>query len=147
MSKYTTPTSIAHENLPLLLLQVREGVLRHFRPVLSAHGFTEQQWRIIRAIHERGALEPREISVLCGLSSPSLAGVLARMDDAGMVKRSRHKNDQRRVLVALTAQSLRKVEQLAPEINATYDKIEALLGTARTRQLAKLLRDACAALN
>jgi homoprotocatechuate degradation regulator HpaR len=147
MSKYTIPTPIAHENLPLLLLQVREGVLKRFRPVLSAHGFTEQQWRIIRAIHERGTLEPREIGELCGLSSPSLAGVLARMDKAGMVKRTRIKSDQRRVLVALTAQSLRKVEQLAPEINATYEAIETLLGKARSKQLIKMLHDASQALN
>ncbi len=147
MSKYTTPTSISHENLPLLLLQVREGVLRRFRPVLLAHGFTEQQWRIIRAIHERGALEPRQIGELCGLSSPSLAGVLARMDDAGMIKRTRISNDQRRVMVALTPQSLRKVEKLAPEINATYDTIETLLGKARAKQLINILRDACAALD
>jgi homoprotocatechuate degradation regulator HpaR len=147
MSKYTTPTSIAHENLPLLLLQVREGVLKRFRPVLLANGFTEQQWRIIRAIHERGPLEPREIGVLCGLSSPSLAGVLARMDEAGMVKRSRLKNDQRRVLVALTAQSLRMVEKLAPEINATYDDIESMLGKNRAKQLVRILRDACKALD
>jgi homoprotocatechuate degradation regulator HpaR len=147
MSKYTTPTSIAHENLPLLLLQVREGVLKRFRPLLLAHGFTEQQWRIIRAIHERGALEPREIGLLCGLSSPSLAGVLARMDEAGMVKRTRLKSDQRRVLVALTAQSLRQVDKLAPEINATYDTIEALLGKAQAKHLLKILRDASAALD
>ncbi len=147
MSKYTTPTSIAHENLPLLLLQVREGVLKRFRPLLLAHGFTEQQWRIIRAIHERGALEPREIGLLCGLSSPSLAGVLARMDEAGMVKRTRLKSDQRRVLVALTAQSLRQVDKLAPEINATYDTIESLLGKTQAKHLIKILRDACAALD
>jgi homoprotocatechuate degradation regulator HpaR len=147
MSKYTTPTSIAHENLPLLLLQVREGVLRRFRPVLLAHGFTEQQWRIIRAIHERGPLEPRHIGELCGLSSPSLAGMLARMDDAGMIKRTRIHNDQRRVIVALTAQSLRKVEKLAPEINATYDTIETLLGKKRAKQLIHILRDACTALD
>jgi hypothetical protein len=39
-----------HRNLPLLLLQARERVIGHFRPVLNAHGITEQQWRIVRLL-------------------------------------------------------------------------------------------------
>ena len=39
-----------HRNLPLLLLHAREGVIGQFRPILNAHGVTEQQWRIIRAL-------------------------------------------------------------------------------------------------
>ena len=54
-----TADNFSHRNLPLLLLQAREGVLAHFRPILNAHGVTEQQWRIIRALLEGGPLEPR----------------------------------------------------------------------------------------
>ena len=49
-----------------------------FRPILNAHGVTEQQWRIIRVLIDSGPREPREIVTLCGISSPSLAGILAR---------------------------------------------------------------------
>jgi sulfite reductase beta subunit-like hemoprotein len=66
-----------HRNLPLLLLQAREGVMAQFRPILNAHGVTEQQWRIVRALLEQGPLEPRQIGEVCRISSPSLAGVLA----------------------------------------------------------------------
>ena len=69
---------IRHRNLPLLLLQAREHVIARFRPILNAHGITEQQWRIVRLLLEADALEPREIGELCTLSSPSLAGVLDR---------------------------------------------------------------------
>jgi hypothetical protein len=72
-----------HRNLPLLLLQARERVIANFRPALNAAGVTEQQWRIVRALLEQGPLEPRQIVGLCAISSPSLAGVLARMDDLG----------------------------------------------------------------
>ena len=85
-----------HRNLPLLLLQARESVISRFRPILNAHGITEQQWRIVRSLIERGPLEPREIVTLCHISSPSLAGVLARMDDTGLVQRQRMDHDQRR---------------------------------------------------
>ena len=34
---------LPHRNLPLLLLQAREAVIANFRPILNAHGLTEQQ--------------------------------------------------------------------------------------------------------
>ena len=117
-----------HRNLPLLLLQAREGVISHFRPILNAHGITEQQWRIVRALLEQGALEPRQIGSVCRISSPSLAGVLARMDDLGLVRRERLAEDQRRVRVSLTAKSRSLAATMAPQIEAVYAAIEAHIG-------------------
>ena len=121
--------SFHHRNLPLLLLQAREGVLAHFRPILNAHGVTEQQWRIIRALVEAsGPLEPRQIGELCRISSPSLAGVLARMDELGLVRRERVAEDQRRVMVSLSPQSRTLARLMAPQIEAMYRRLEAHLG-------------------
>ena len=87
----------AHRNLPLLLLQARERLMARFRPILNEHGVTEQQWRIIRALLDAGTLEPREIGEICRISSPSLAGMLARMDELGLVARRPAVQDQPRV--------------------------------------------------
>jgi homoprotocatechuate degradation regulator HpaR len=119
-----------HRNLPLLLLQAREGVMARFRPILNAHGVTEQQWRILRALLEGGPMEPRQIGQVCRISSPSLAGVLARMDDLGLVQRARLPQDQRRVMVALTDRSTALAAAMAPEIEAAYAAIEAHIGGA-----------------
>lgn len=118
-----------HRNLPLLMLQARERVIGQFRPVLNAHGLTEQQWRIVRLLLDAGPLEPREIGGLCRLSSPSLAGVLARMEEMGLVKRRRLEHDQRRVRVALTARSRALAARIAPRIEAVYASVEQRLGT------------------
>ncbi len=98
---------IRHRNLPLLLLQAREHVIARFRPILNAHGITEQQWRIVRALIDTGPLEPREIGELCRISSPSLAGVLSRMEELGYIRRKRLHHDQRRVRVSLTPRTHR----------------------------------------
>ena len=126
MSKSSTP--ITHRNLPLLLLQAREHVISRFRPILNAHGITEQQWRIVRAILERGPMEPREIVTLCCISSPSLAGVLTRMEETGFVARERLSHDQRRVKVSLTAKSRALATRIAPKIEAAYADLEAKIG-------------------
>jgi homoprotocatechuate degradation regulator HpaR len=119
---------LRHRNLPLLLLQAREGVLARFRPILNAAGLTEQQWRVVRALLADGPLEPRQIGALCCISSPSLAGVLARMDDLGLVQRERTAQDQRRVLVSLTRKSRNLAAALAPQIEAVYALLEAQIG-------------------
>ncbi|ALL68112.1 Homoprotocatechuate degradative operon repressor [Paraburkholderia caribensis MBA4] len=117
-----------HRNLPMLLLHARELMMARFRPLLTAQGLTEQQWRIIRALHENGPLEPRQICALCTISSPSLAGVLARMEDLGHVTKERFEDDQRRVRVSLTAQSEEIVERMKPMLEAEYRALEDKVG-------------------
>jgi len=129
----------AYRNLPMLLLRAREGVLAHFRPILNAHGVTEQQWRIVRVLMEFGPLEPRQIVELCCISSPSLAGILARMDDMKLVARERVGHDQRRVRVSLTAASRRLAARMAPQIEAVYRDIEAHIGADFTARFYRTL--------
>ncbi len=131
----TATTPFANRNLPLLLLLARESVIRQFRPVLNAHGVTEQQWRVLRVLVERGPTEPRELVMLCGISSPSMAGMLARMDDLGWVARKPMAGDQRRVLVSTTARSRALAARIAPKVDAIYARIEAQLGTEFKRHL------------
>src|SRR5438270_4354365 len=130
-----------HRNLPLLLLQAREHVIAHFRPILNAHGITEQQWRIVRVLLTTEPLEPREIGELCSLSSPSLAGVLARMEELGFVTRRRFDDDRRRVHVSLTPRSRSLAKLMAPQIDETYREIEDLLGPELWARLQRTLDD------
>ena len=131
--------AFGHRNLPLLLLMARESVIRQFRPVLQANGLTEQQWRVLRVLAERGATEPRELVRLCGISSPSLTGMLARMDDLGLVARKPVAGDQRRVLVSTTARSRAIAARIAPQVDAIYAHMEARLGERFVQQMYKTL--------
>lgn len=135
----TERPQLTHRNLPLLLLQAREGIFARFRPLLNAVGLTEQQWRVIRALLDHGPLEPRQIGEICCLSSPSLAGILARMDDMGLVQRERLEHDQRRVLVAVTEKGEALAAELAPQIEAAYQALEAQIGPGFTQDLYDML--------
>jgi homoprotocatechuate degradation regulator HpaR len=143
-AKATLPLS--HRNLPLLLLQGRESVIARFRPLLNEAGLTEQQWRILRALIEQGPMEPREIVERCRISSPSLAGVLARMDELGLVARERLGHDQRRVQVSATPRSRQIAARLAPRIEATYAALEKRLGPDFTQRLYETLDELISAL-
>ena len=137
MSK--NPPKLCRPNLPLLLLQAREAIFSHFRPILNAAGLTEQQWRIIRALLDNGSLEPRQIGDICCLSSPSLAGILARMDDMKLVQRDKLGHDQRRVLVSLTDNSEKLARELMPTIEATYTALEKQIGSSLNQNLHAIL--------
>jgi homoprotocatechuate degradation regulator HpaR len=138
---------LRHRNLPLLLLQAREQVIARFRPILNEHGITEQQWRIVRALIDTGPLEPREIGEMCRISSPSLAGVLSRMEELGYIKRKRLDHDQRRVRVSLTALSRKLSATMAPQIEATYNGIETLIGAEFSSSFYRALDELIGALS
>jgi homoprotocatechuate degradation regulator HpaR len=142
----TAPGKFKHRNLPLLLLQAREHVIAHFRPILNEHGITEQQWRVVRVLIDAGPLEPREIGDLCRISSPSLAGVLSRMEELALVTRRRLEHDQRRVRVSLTPRSRALATRLAPQIEATYRHIESLIGADFSERFYQTLDELIAAL-
>lgn len=121
---------LAYRNLPMLLLRAREKMMLRFRPILTAHGLTEQQWRVIRALNEHGPLESRHIADLCTISTPSLAGVLARMEAKDWVTKTRFARDQRRVRVALTTRSRKLVSSIADELQAAYVELESRIGAS-----------------
>jgi len=123
-----SPDMLARRNLPLLLLQAREHVFAHFRPILQRAGLTDQQWRIIRLLLETGPLEPRQIGERCRISSPSLAGVLTRLEQMKLIRRTRLNRDLRRVSVSLTPRSRALAGRLAPRIEAVYCDIERRIG-------------------
>ena len=113
--------------------------MRWFRPILNANGVTEQQWRVLRVLLERGPMEPRELVRACTISSPSLAGILARMDDLGLISRGPVNGDQRRVMVSLTRKSRALAARIAPRVDAAYAALESRLGARFTHDLYEML--------
>lgn len=139
------PYRITHRNLPQLFLKARDALMAHFRPVLNHFGVTEQQWRILRALDEHGQLEPRELCELCQILSPSMAGVLARMEELGLVERQRVAADARRVQVRLGEKGDRLIDEIAPLIERQYRLMEETWGKEVVNDLTDALEGFIAA--
>ena len=137
-----------HRNLAMLLLQARESVMGVFRPVLKQFSLTEQQWRIIRALNEHPAteMEAGQIAKECCILSPSLTGMLERMERDNLIRRARPAADQRKVIVSLTPQSLALVKRISPLIDAQYRELERKLGRQTMDATYKLLDELVATL-
>lgn len=131
----TDRAGFAHPNLPMQLLAVREQLMSRFRPLLAAQGLTEQQWRVLRELSEQDGLEPRQLCQRCVILSPSLVGILQRMEAEGWIKRKRSAVDQRRLAVFLSARGKQVIARLNPMIHQVYGDLQALIGAPALRRL------------
>lgn len=137
--EHALSTEAFHPNLPLLLAQAREEIISRFRPILNHFGVTEQQWRILRVLRHEEPLEPRQICDICLFLSPSLTGVLARMEEMDLVRKERVESDHRRVLVHMTEKSRALVDAAIPLITEQYSHIEDVIGAKQTAELYDVL--------
>jgi len=128
-------------SLPMALLRTREAVVQRFRSVLSRHGLTEQQWRILRALDGRDGLEVSLLAEQCRILLPSMTGILKRMESRGLVRRDANQADGRSTLVRLTEASQALLEQIKPEVVEVYKEIERILGKRKLEQLYALLEE------
>ncbi|MBA1203252.1 homoprotocatechuate degradation operon regulator HpaR [Pseudomonas capeferrum] len=126
-------------SLTLDLLQAREAAMKFFRPSLNEHGLTEQQWRIIRILHQQGELEMNRLADLACILKPSMTGVLSRMETQGFVGRRKVAHDQRLVLVFLTDQGLACFEAMSGCMEQNYQQLQARFGEMKLQQLLGLL--------
>ncbi|EXJ12561.1 MULTISPECIES: homoprotocatechuate degradation operon regulator HpaR [Nitrincola] len=111
------------ESLPLKLLKAREATMNFFRPVLLDISLTEQQWRIIRALAEHKELESKQLADLCCILSPSLTGIISRLEQQGYTQRRRSNEDQRRILISLTEKAETMFKRVTPLLEARYQEI------------------------
>ena len=44
------------------MLRAREAIMISFRPILAKHGFTEQQWRVLRVLGEKGPSDAGQVA-------------------------------------------------------------------------------------
>jgi homoprotocatechuate degradation regulator HpaR len=126
-------------SLPMALLRARESVMRHFRPSLRAHGLTEQQWRILRALASTDDIEVTELARQAYLLGPSLSRILRDLETRRLIRRRVAKADLRRSMVSITASGLRLIRAVAPSSEAIYAEITQRYGAGKLADLQQAL--------
>jgi homoprotocatechuate degradation regulator HpaR len=126
-------------SLPMSLLRAREAVMRHFRPSLRAHGLTEQQWRILRALASVDTIEVTELARVAFLLGPSLSRILRDLEARHLIERWVAKGDLRRGVVSISARGLKLIEAVAPSSEAIYAGITRRYGARKLAELQDML--------
>lgn len=127
-------------SLPIALLRAREAVMQHFRPMLAAHDLSEQQWRVLRVLEERGEMDATRLAAAASLLGPSLTRMLATLEARGLIVR-RTGADRRKVQVSSTPAAAAIIEEVLPDSRKVYAMIEERFGREKINALLDLLEE------
>ena len=122
---------------------------RFYKPLLDKLGLTYPQYLVMLVLWEEDGLPVKDIGERLFLDSGTLTPLLKRLEAAGLLKRTRSKEDERQVIVALTPQgeglkekarslplsilaasqcSVAELVSLKNEVEALRDKLNAAVG-------------------
>lgn len=118
----------SRDSLPIALLQAREAIMFLFRPILAKHDITEQQWRIIRLLHERGILDASDVASQACILAPSLTRMIRSLETRDIISRHKDEGDGRRVLLKLEPAGEAIIRDVLPDNLQVYAQIEQHFG-------------------
>jgi MarR family transcriptional regulator, organic hydroperoxide resistance regulator len=110
------------------------------RTVLAPHGLTWTGWVVLWVIWIWGEIESRHVAAEAGVSKGTLTGVQKTLTAKGLVERTVHPDDARRVLLSLTEEGQALMAQVFPEFNGVESWVSADLGDQGKLDLARSLR-------
>ncbi|MGY9035959.1 MAG: MarR family winged helix-turn-helix transcriptional regulator [Rhodobacterales bacterium] len=126
-------------SLPMLLNRSLDAIMPPYRDLFQEFGVTEQQWRVLRVLWEQKHLTSAQISILTLLPSPSLVGILDRLEKKELVKRLRSSSDRREINITITDKGRELQSEVLPKVKKIQDQIKVILTDCEWRELNKSL--------
>jgi len=115
------------EDVLVSLRRIIRATYLHSKRMQRNHRLTTPQLVVLRQLSGGRELSGNDLARAVSLSPPTVAGVLARLTDHGLVSRRRSEKDRRQLLVSLTEKGKKILEDAPP-----------LLQERLSRNLAKL---------
>jgi DNA-binding MarR family transcriptional regulator len=97
------PSLLLGEQLCFALYSTMAAMNKVYRKLLRELGVTYPQYLVLLVLWERDELMVSEIGARLFLDSATLTPLLKRMEGLHLLQRARAKNDERQVIVSLTA--------------------------------------------
>lgn len=120
-------------------------ITREYQPLLNKLDITYPQYLVLMILWEEGQLPVNDIARKLILNTNTITPLLKRMEQQGLLKRKRSKEDERKVMVQLTEkgeqlqeQAARIPEQLVSQLSKSDLKAEDLI--RMKEQLNALIR-------
>jgi homoprotocatechuate degradation regulator HpaR len=129
------------KSLPIAMLRAREAIMLSFRPVLAKHGFTEQQWRVLRVLGEKGPADAGQVAFEACILAPSLSRIIGKLEKDKYISRFIDDKDGRRINLSLTSLGKETLQKIVPEIGIIYNSLEKSYGEEKLTTLLELLSE------
>ena len=110
-----------------------------FRPILAKHGFTEQQWRVLRVLGEKGTSDAGQVAFDACILAPSLSRIIGKLETEKFITRFIDDKDGRRINLSLTSLGQEVLNKIAPDIDIIYKAIQKRYGEEKLSDLLDLL--------
>ncbi len=108
------PTTAPGPDSAVLAADLRTGVARaarRLRRERSSEEITDAQYAVLATLHRTGPTTPRALAGGERVQPPSMTRTVNALAEAGLVRRTGHPDDGRRVLVDLTDAGVRHVRE------------------------------------
>ena len=116
---------------------------RFYRPMLDKLGLTYPQFVTMMVLWEHGKITMKALSDLVMLESNTLTPLLKKLEAAGLVKRTRNKDDERVLDVEITEAGLKlKADGQIAAVELAMASGEDLDGVIEMQQRMAKMRDA-----
>ena len=110
-----------------------------FRPILAKHGFTEQQWRVLRVLGEKGTSDAGQVAFDACILAPSLSRIIGKLETEKFITRFIDNKDGRRINLSLTSLGQEILNKIAPDMDIIYKAIQKRYGEEKLSDLLDLL--------
>ena len=127
------------DSLPMLLSRALDKVMPNYRSLFQAYDLTDQQWRVLRALWEQKHLTSTEISQITILPTPSLVGILDRLEKKGLIGRFRSVEGRRHVHIIPTQAGRDLQEQILSKVKKIHDDFMQRVTTEEWDELNRIL--------
>ena len=127
------------KSLAIAMLRAREAMMLSFRPILAKHGFTEQQWRVLRVLGEKGTSDAGQVAFDACILAPSLSRIITKLEEEHYLSRFIDAKDGRRVNLSLTKEGQNIINKIAPDLELIYKAIEKRYGEQKLTTLLDML--------
>jgi MarR family transcriptional regulator, temperature-dependent positive regulator of motility len=132
------------QNPPEDLMQHPGHLLRRAVQVMNllldeevSRTITSPQFAALNALYTEPDLDQRTLGQRISLDRSTMAEVVSRLCDRGLIRTERDRRDGRRKTITLTTRGLHTVQHLIPRTHAMTDR---LVGSLADRERGELLR-------
>ncbi len=103
-------TNRSSDEVLISLRRILRAIDLHSRKLIQHYGFTVPQIIVLKEIEQSDSPVIGEIAHAVNLSQATVTNILSRLSARGLIERTPHKTDKRRVVVTLTGKGKMAVE-------------------------------------
>lgn len=127
--------------LAYLLAQASSRISHEFHREVNAAGLSVTEWRVLASLAGSEGESIGVLSLLALTKQPTLSKVVQRMENEGLVARTRVRADRRQTVVRLTPKGMRLTEALRERAQRHQDAVLEPFGADNARMLLAMLRE------